>query len=164
MPMGFNSLLFLCDCEQFPCDSGSPSYMGSGLHPRLPRYSPGCRLLPVFKHEQLGNLQQLCQILKIRLHERLWYNYATQSGALPETWSYHKWVDVVSIPGRSHHTCQGETRFSLCFLTHFWTNTGNAGKTQVPNPNPTWTLNRVHAFAPSTALSFCSFCFWGLRF
>lgn len=56
---GFNSLLFLCDCEQYPCDSGSPSYMGSGLHPHLPRYSPGCRLLPVFKHEQLGNLQQL---------------------------------------------------------------------------------------------------------
>lgn len=58
-PMVFNSLRCLCDCKQAPCDSGSPSYMESCLHPHLPGYSPGCRLLLVLRHEQLGNPQKI---------------------------------------------------------------------------------------------------------
>lgn len=61
------SLLFLttpllcpCGCKQVPCDSGSPSCMGSGLHLHLPAHSPGCRPLPVLRYKQLGNPQQIC--------------------------------------------------------------------------------------------------------
>lgn len=59
MPMVFNSLHCLCDCKQAPCDSGSLSCMESCLHPHLSGYSPGCGLLLVLRHEQLGNPQQI---------------------------------------------------------------------------------------------------------
>lgn len=76
-PVGFNSLLCLWDCKllwpklHFLCGVWSKFLYLSGYHPWL-------QAVPCPQAWTGKPSANQCQILKIRLYERLWHNFSTQ--------------------------------------------------------------------------------------